>query len=240
MEKRILLVEDDPDIRLLVGDNVRSLGYELTIAEDGEKGCELALGSEFRLIILDVNLPGIDGIEVCQRVREVKQDVPILMLTARAGEIDRVRGLELGADDYLTKPFSVNELKARIKALLRRVERHLVVAPEKAEPEKTKVQMAELEIDPVMRRCTLEGEPVALTAREFDLLFYLASNPGVPFTRAHLLAEVWYLDHDEYEVNVNAHINRLRGKIEKDQSQRRFIKTVRGVGYRFAEEKELK
>ena len=178
-------------------------------------------------------LPGIDGLEICRRLRTEKPELPILMLTARTTELDRVLGLEMGADDYLTKPFSVRELVARVKAIFRRMEVF------DTQPQPAKLALGPVEIDADSRRVLVEGEPVELTAREFDLLAFFARHPGRVFTRGQLLDKVWGYTHEGYEHTVNTHINRLRGKLEADPSHPRFILTVWGVGYRFPTTEEL-
>jgi DNA-binding response OmpR family regulator len=181
------------------------------------------------MMILDVMLPEVDGLEICRRLRGQGNNTPILMLTAKDAEIDRVLGLEMGADDYLTKPFSVRELQARVKAMLRRVE--LMSQPEPKS--KAPLSFGELAIDPDKRQVTLAGELLDLTSTEFDLLLYMASHPGMVFSRAQLLDNVWGYQHSGYEHTVNSHINRLRTKIEKDPSKPDYVLTVWGVGYKF-------
>jgi DNA-binding response OmpR family regulator len=175
-------------------------------------------------------LPDMDGLDLCRQLRAQQDHTPILMLTARSGEVDRVLGLELGADDYLTKPFSVRELVARIKAILRRVER---MADEGTASESDPISVAGLNIDRDKRRVSVRGELIHLTAKEYDLLVQFARHPGRVFTRSQLLDLVWGYGEGTYEHTVNSHINRLRAKIEDDPSEPRFIRTVWGVGYRF-------
>jgi DNA-binding response OmpR family regulator len=231
MNRRILVVEDDRDIAALVEMHLRDVGADITLAHDGLAGLELAMARPFDIIVLDLMLPSMDGLEICRRLRAQSRYTPILMLTARSTDVDRIVGLELGADDYLTKPFNVRELVARVKALLRRVD-----ALSKAEPDETRViASGELTIDVVKRRVTLRGDEIELTAREFDLLLHFARHPGRVYTRAQLLDQVWGYGHDGYEHTVNSHINRLRSKIEHDQSQPGFILTVWGVGYKFVD-----
>ncbi len=184
------------------------------------------------LIILDIMLPGIDGLEICRRVRARSDYTPILMLTARSSEVDRVLGLELGADDYLTKPFSILELVARVKALFRRME---ALQSTDADSGQAPIHFSELSIEPDKRSVLVRGEPITLTAKEFDLLLHFARQPGRVFTRGQLLDSVWGYGHEGYEHTVNSHINRLRSKIEEDPAAPRYILTVWGVGYRFAE-----
>ncbi len=228
--KRILVVEDDPDISHLLEIHLREGAFEVDVAGDGVTGLEQACSRDYALIVLDLMLPGIDGIEVCRRLREQSSGVPILMLTAKSTELDRVLGLELGADDYLTKPFSILELQARVKAILRRVGR--AAQPEVAVE---RLELDALEIDVAGRQVILDGEAVELTAREFDLLLCFARHPGRVFSRAQLLDRVWGYSHNGYEHTVNSHINRLRKKIDPDPARSRYIETVWGVGYRFRE-----
>jgi DNA-binding response OmpR family regulator len=235
MTTRILLIEDDPEIAELVHLHLRDEGYQVERADSGDGGLALALQGGWGLVILDLMLPGLGGLDVCRRLREQEQQVPILMLTARSEEIDKVLGLELGADDYLTKPFSVRELRARVKALLRRSQlAGALPAPERP----VEVRQADLAIHLEKRRVTLRGKPVELTAKEFDLLALFACNPGKPYNREQLLNQVWGYSYTGYEHTVNSHINRLRAKIEADPSHPRYIITVWGFGYRFADAEE--
>ena len=232
----ILVIEDDPDISALVKIHLNDLGHDVVIAKDGNEGLEQALGKPWSLLILDLMLPGMDGYEVCRRVRAENEAVPILMLTARAEEFDKVLGLELGADDYLTKPFSIRELTARVKAILRRikVEREL-----KADDETGALKIAGLEVDFERRRVKLNGALVDLTAKELELLLLFARNPGRAYTRQELLDLVWGYQFAGYSHTVNTHINRLRSKIEEDPSTPQLIKTVWGLGYRFTDPLEV-
>jgi len=232
MARRILVVEDDLDIAHLVEMHLKDLGAEVTLAHDGNVALEVATKRPFDLIILDLMLPGIDGLEICRRLRSRTNYTPILMLTARSADVDRIVGLELGADDYLTKPFNVRELIARVKALLRRVD--ALTKPESDAPTSL-LEFGDLVIDVDKRKVTLRGEEVELTAKEFDLLLQFAKNPGRVYTRAQLLDLVWGYGHDGYEHTVNSHINRLRSKIESDQSKPSWILTVWGVGYKFTD-----
>lgn len=184
-------------------------------------------------MILDLMLPGMDGLSVCREIRAGSGYVPVLMLTAKSTELDRVLGLEIGADDYLTKPFSVAELSARVKALFRRVDA-MTSAPA-SETNSEALTADGLRIDPARRRVFIHEQAVELTAREFDLLWHFASHPGRVFSRVQLLDAVWGYSHEGYEHTVNTHINRLRGKIETDPAHPAFIQTVWGVGYRFRE-----
>ncbi|MBU6272002.1 MAG: response regulator transcription factor [Betaproteobacteria bacterium] len=231
MDRRILVIEDQRDIADLIALHLRDLGHEVVCLHDGVEGLEAARSGRFDLIVLDGMLPGRDGLEVLRALRLDRIDTPVLMLTARSGEIDRVLGLELGADDYLTKPFSIPELQARVKAILRRIERR----PAAPAGDDERLEFGELSIDTASREVRLGGRPVALTAREFDLLLHFARHPGRAFTRLQLLDAVWGTTFEGYEHNVNTHINRLRGKIETDPADPRYVLTVRGVGYRFTD-----
>ena len=235
---QILIIEDDTDIAELIEINVRDLGFEIAKSHNGEEGLQMALENEYKLIILDLMLPALGGMEVCKRIRKQDAHTPILMLTAKSEELDKVLGLESGADDYLTKPFSIRELLARIKANIRRVE----VDAEHQEQQvlQEPMQYGSLYIDYGKRKVTLEGQKIELTPKEFDLLTLFASHPGKTFSREKLLEKVWGYQFDGYDHTVNSHINRLRNKIEKDPPNPVYLKTVWGVGYRFAEQQELK
>ncbi len=229
--RRILVIEDERDIAHLLELNLRDLGHEVALAHTGPAGLARAETARFDLIILDLRLPGLDGLELCRRVRRQKNYTPILMLTAKSTETDRVLGLELGADDYLTKPFSILELLARVKALFRRID---AAARGGGHPDRD-IRVRDLAIDFDRRHVTIGDRPVDLTAREFDLLVYFAANPGRVYTRTQLLDAVWGYGHDGYEHTVNSHINRLRAKIERDPSTPCYILTVWGIGYKFAD-----
>jgi DNA-binding response OmpR family regulator len=231
-KQRILVVEDDPDISHLLEIHLRDNAYQVDVVGNGIDGLERASKHAYQLIVLDLMLPGIDGLEVCRRLRSQMVNVPILMLTARTSEIDRVLGLELGADDYLTKPFSIMELKARVKAILRRVD---ISANQQQDDSGERIEAGSLLIDISGRNVYIEAQAVELTAREFDLLLHFARHPGRVFSRGQLLDQVWGYSHNGYEHTVNSHINRLRKKIEVGPAQTRYIETVWGVGYRFSE-----
>ena len=230
MEKSVLIVDDDKDISGLIEIHLKDMGCETMVIDHGGDALEVALKMKFDIILLDVMLPGKDGLEICRSLRAAGIKTPILMLTARSEEIDKVLGLEMGADDYLTKPFSVRELTARVKAILRRVE--LFNAPEK-EVESEVLNFQELIIDKSKRKVMLDNERIDLTPKEFDLLSLMASNPGTSYSRERLLKLIWGYEFDGYEHTVNSHINRLRVKIEKDLSKPRYILTTWGIGYRF-------
>jgi DNA-binding response OmpR family regulator len=231
--RRVLVVEDDADIGRLVSLQLEQLGCESTLVADGIAALAEAQEHRYDLVILDVMLPRMDGLEVCRRLRASQRFVPILMLTAKSSELDRVLGLELGADDYLTKPFSMLELSARVKGVFRRAEQ-AAAATQAARPPAQRIECDELVIDMERREVAVRGRAVELTAKEFELLACFAGSPGRVFTRAQLLDQVWGYSHSGYEHTVNSHINRLRGKIERDAGNPDFIQTVWGVGYKFA------
>ncbi len=229
---RILVIEDDPDISHLLKIHLTDNAFEVDVVSNGKQGFELASTRNYQLIVLDLMLPGLDGLEICRRLRNQSITVPILMLTAKTAEIDRVLGLELGADDYLTKPFSIMELQARVKAILRRIEiSSRLPALDYCEP----IEVAGLRIDMTGRQVTIDGDALDLTAKEFDLLLHFARHPGRVYSRGQLLDEIWGYSHNGYEHTVNSHINRLRKKIEIDPASPHYIETVWGVGYRFRE-----
>ncbi len=223
----ILIVEDDSYLVDALRVHIEALGYALDHAATGEQGLEMAVARAYALVILDLNVPKLHGLEVCRRLREHDRRLPILILSAQHEEIDKVLALELGADDYLTKPFSVRELLARIKALLRRSRG----APPPGEGEV--LTRGALQIDTTMRTVTRNGKGVALTPIEFDLLAFLARQPGRPFTREQLIREVWGYTGSGYARTVNTCVNRLRTKLEDDAEDPQFIESVRGIGYRF-------
>ena len=234
---RILLIEDDPDIAELIRVNLEEEGYDVRHESDGRRALGLTEETSFDFVILDLMLPGMDGIEFCKRFRREDRYTPVIMVTAKSEELDRVLGLEIGADDYITKPFSVRELLARIKAIRRRMETDRAERDGGKSPESA--TFGPLTINFVKRRVTLGGEPVSLTAREYDLLALFARNPGRAYERRTLLDTVWGYQFEGYDHTVNSHINRLRSKIERDPSSPQFIQTVWGVGYRFAEPEEV-
>jgi two-component system, OmpR family, alkaline phosphatase synthesis response regulator PhoP len=228
--RKVLLIEDDRDISNLVRIHLSDLSYEVEQAFDGKHGLLRAMERQHCLIVLDLMLPGMDGITICQRLRAAKVTTPILMLTSKAEEIDKVLGLETGADDYMTKPFSIRELVARVKALLRRMEN----APEQAAV-KGDIDIPGLRVNTQKRAVEVHGHRVELTPKEYDLLLFLASHPGITFTREELLSKVWGYEFSGYEHTVNSHINRLRNKVEKSIATPEFILTTWGVGYRFVD-----
>ncbi|WP_345336484.1 response regulator transcription factor [Ferrimonas pelagia] len=224
---QLLIIEDEVDINALVAMNLETLNHQVTRCLDGTRGYQLAQQQRFDLIVLDLMLPGMDGLTLCQQLRQQGCHTPILMLTARNSEADRVVGLETGADDYLTKPFSVRELQARVKAQLRRAG----LAKQQHEPEP--ISVGPLTLDPNRRRVTLSGSAVELTGTEFDLIWFLAQHPGRVYRRDELLDAVWGYHHGGYQHTVNSHINRLRAKLERDPAQPDLVLTVWGVGYKF-------
>lgn len=231
MQNKILVIEDNIDIANLVMVNLRGKNMQVDHATDGKNGLVKALTGKYQLVILDLMLPGIDGMDVCRIMRSEKNYTPVLMLTAKTSELDRVLGLEVGADDYLTKPFSVPELVARVSAILRRSEQYQDLAKKDISE---KLQFGELCVDPGTRQVILGDNCIELTAKEFDLLWYFANNPGRVYTRSQLLSSVWGYGHDGYEHTVNSHINRLRAKIERNPAKPLYVITVWGVGYKFS------
>jgi len=227
-QRRILVVEDEPDIAALLALHLGDNDFHVTIARDGHEGMRQSFARSWDLVILDLRLPGPDGLSICRALRREQSYVPVLMLTSKSSELDRVLGLELGADDYLIKPFSVSELVARVKAIFRRVDSFSRSAVGNGDL----IECQGLLIDPLRREVSIEGRSVALTAREFDLLLHFARQPGRVFSRTQLLDAVWGYGHDGYEHTVNSHINRLRAKIETDPSHPEHIVTVWGVGYK--------
>lgn len=231
MSRSVLVIEDQQEIANLIKLHLKDLPCQVKLAFDGVTGLAEAEAKRYDLIILDLMLPGMDGLEICRRLRGKANYTPILMLTAKTSELDRVLGLELGADDYLTKPFSLPELLARVKAIFRRVDAMAQSGPAAS----SMIESGGLTIDTAKRSVTIEGKAVELTSKEFDLLLHFAQNPGRVYTRAQLLDMVWGYGHAGYEHTVNCHINRLRSKIGDDYSSPRYILTVWGVGYKFSE-----
>jgi len=227
--KHVLVIEDHSDIANLIQLHLHDLDCEVELAADGLDGLRKAEQQNFDLIILDLMLPGMDGLEICRRIRNHAHYTPILMLTSKTSELDRVLGLEVGADDYVSKPFSIRELMARVKAQFRRGE-----ALQDSNEETGSIRQAgDLVIDVDKRRVTLAEKQIDLTAKEFDLLLQFVDHPGRVYSRMQLLDTVWGYGHEGYEHTVNSHINRLRGKIEADPAHPTYILTVWGVGYKF-------
>jgi len=235
--KNVLIIEDEREIAELLEIHLKDLECRVVKASDGLKGLQAAQKNRFDLVVLDLMLPKMDGLEVCRRLRTEKYYTPVLMLTAKSEELDKVLGLETGADDYLTKPFSVREFIARVKAIFRRTEAFAERTLQ--EGSAGEINRGELVIDREKRKVTLGGKKVELTPKEFDLLVLFATHPGRAYSREELLNTVWGYQFDGYDHTVNSHINRLRTKIEKDITQPRYIQTVWGVGYRFSEQEEL-
>jgi DNA-binding response OmpR family regulator len=229
--KKVLVIEDDKSIADLLEIHLKDLNCEVKSIQDGGEGLIAATSESFDLIVLDLMLPKVDGLEICKEVRRKDIYTPILMLTSKSEEMDKVLGLEVGADDYLTKPFSIREFIARAKAILRRVD-----AIQKEIGNDSDISVDELSIEVSKRKVTLREERIELTPKEFDLLHLLASHPGKTYTREQLLNILWGYQYNGYEHTVNSHINRLRSKIEPDISNPKYILTSWGVGYRFNEE----
>jgi len=225
---KILIVEDEEAIAELEKDYLELNDFEVTIENNGDTGLATALSEDFNLIILDLMLPGIDGFEICKRIREEK-NVPILMVSAKKDDIDKIRGLGLGADDYLTKPFSPSELVARVKAHMSRYER-LVGSHSK---ENDIIEIRGIRIDKTARRVFIDGEEKSFTTKEFDLLTFLAENPNHVFTKEEIFREIWDMDSIGDIATVTVHIKKIREKIETDTGKPQYIETIWGVGYRF-------
>jgi DNA-binding response OmpR family regulator len=234
MRRKVLIVEDEPDIAHLVQAHLKDIGCDADIAADGAAAMKQFNRGDYQLVVLDLMLPDTDGLALCRSMRASGDYVAILMLTAKSTEVDRVVGLEVGADDYLTKPFSIPELLARIKALFRRME--ALRNRDDGDHRARIIQRGGLSLDVDRRTVTIDGRPVELTAKEFDLLHFFARQPGRVFSRIQLLDKVWGYNHEGYEHTVNSHINRLRAKIETDPAAPRYVLTVWGVGYKFSEE----
>jgi len=231
MDKKVLVIEDDPEIISLLKIHLKDLNCSVDECLDGGSGLEMGLKDEHDLIILDLMLPVMDGLEICRQLRARDIHVPILMLTAKSEEIDKVLGLETGADDYLTKPFSVREFIARVKAIFRRIKMQDAAASDG--DEQGVYESEGLMVDVSKRKVTLHGERIDLTPKEFDLLALLMRSPGKSYPRERLLQLVWGYEFEGYEHTVNSHINRLRAKIEPDIANPKFILTTWGIGYRF-------
>ncbi len=231
--KRVLVIEDDHDIVDLLTIHLKDMKCDVDVAYDGAEGQRLALENRYDLIIMDIMLPYIDGNAITRKIRALDIYTPVLMLTAKTEEIDKVIGLESGADDYLTKPFGIREFIARVKAIFRRSEQNETLM---GLASKQNINAGSLKIDVNKRKVTLGNQRIDLTPKEFDLLALLAGNPGRSYSRDQLLSEVWGYDFAGYEHTVNSHINRLRTKIEPDISNPLYILTTWGIGYRFNDE----
>ena len=237
MSKRILIIEDEESIAELERDYLELSNFEVEVANDGQLGLDKALGEEFDLIILDLMLPGVDGFEICKQVRNNK-NTPIIMVSAKKDDIDKIRGLGLGADDYMTKPFSPSELVARVKAHINRYESLTEKSSEKTAKNET-IEVGDLKIDRTARRVFVRGEEKNLTSKEFDLLYFLAKNPNHVFPKEELFQRIWDVGPIGENgmvgdiATVTVHIKKIREKIEQDTSNPEYIETIWGVGYRF-------
>lgn len=224
--KKLLVVDDEPSILTLLKFNLEQSGFEVLTADNGNDALDIATSENLSLIVLDLMLPGMDGMDVCKTLRQEKINTPILMLTAKDDEFDKILGLELGADDYMTKPFSPREVVARVKAILRRS--NLIVAEAKDEV----IKIGELEIHPDKYMVLFKGEQLVLTPKEFELLLYLSNHRGKVLSRDQLLNGVWDFHYDGDTRIVDVHISHLREKIEVDTKQPEYIRTIRGFGYK--------
>ena len=231
---KALVIEDDHDISNLISINLSDAGFNCTKAHEGKEGLLKAMEETYEIIILDLKLPGMDGFEICRKLRQERINTPIIMLTSKSEEIDKVLGLEMGADDYITKPFSIREFLARVKAVLRRQEN----SKDNNTKEEEFITHQKLSINVPKRIVKVYEEAIDLSPKEFDLLVLLASNPGKTYTRMDLLNHVWGVDFEGFEHTVNSHINRLRSKIEKDMNNPEFILTTWGVGYKFKDDEQ--
>jgi len=238
MEKKVLVVDDEKSILTLIEYNLQQAGFEVITAMDGEEAKNIALQENPDLIVLDLMLPKMDGLEVCKQLRQQKNFTPILMLTAKDDEFDKVLGLELGADDYMTKPFSPREVVARVKAILRRTQIQIEASELKANTDLNQISINQLTIYPEQYEAYFEENLLELTPKEFELLLYLAKNKGRVLTRDQLLSAVWNYDFAGDTRIVDVHISHLREKIEKNTKKPVYIKTIRGLGYKLEEPKE--
>ena len=236
MNKKVLVVDDEQSILTLLKYNLEQAGYSVVTGMDGEEGIRLAADEKPDLMVLDLMLPKLDGMEVCKQLRQMRINVPILMLTAKDDEFDKVLGLELGADDYMTKPFSPREVVARVKAILRRTQAQPETVEEKQEDE-GQIRIGEVKIMPEFYEAYFMGEQLELTPKEFELLLYLAKNKGRVLTRDQLLSAVWNYDFAGDTRIVDVHISHLREKIETNTKKPSYIKTIRGLGYKLEEPK---
>ena len=225
---KVLIVEDEDAIAEIERDYLELSGFDVTLASDGKEGLDLALKEDFDIIILDIMLPGMDGFDICKEIRKEK-DIPIIMVSAKKEDIDKIRGLGIGADDYMTKPFSPSELVARVKAHLARYERLLT----NNKPENEIIEIRGIKIDKTARRVFVNGEEKSFTTKEFDLLTFLAEHPNHVYTKEELFREIWDMDSIGDIATVTVHIKKIREKIEADTSNPQYIETIWGVGYRF-------
>ena len=237
--KKVLLVDDEPSIVTLLAFNLEKDGYEVTTATDGAEGYRLAISNPFDFIILDLMLPSMDGMDICKRLRQEKFDTPIMILTAKDDELEKIIGLELGADDYMTKPFSPREVLARMKAILRRTNKAVpaepvaTAQPEPTEDETEKIEVGEITIFPQLYEVHVAGELIEVTPKEFELLLYMVKRANRILSREQLLNAIWNFDYAGETRIVDVHISHLREKIEKDTKNPQYIRTVRGFGYKF-------
>lgn len=236
MTKTILVVEDEISIATLLQYNLEQAGFRVLLAHDGREGLDLAVAQKPDLMLLDIMLPTMDGMEVCKELRSLRMNIPIIMLTARDDEFDKVLGLELGADDYMTKPFSPREVIARVKAVLRRFVP--VTTAEETQPNEVTYDYGALKVFPERFEAFLQDKALEFTPKEFELLVYLLENKNRVLTRDQLLSSVWNYDFAGDTRIVDVHISHLRDKIEENSRKPIFIKTIRGLGYKFEEPKK--
>ncbi|OLE54085.1 MAG: hypothetical protein AUG51_09590 [Acidobacteria bacterium 13_1_20CM_3_53_8] len=229
----LLVIEDDDKISEMITEHFSRAGYSVKTAADGLAGVQAALNEHPDVIVLDLMLPKLDGLAVCREVREKAPYIPILMLTAKDDVVDKVLGLEMGADDYITKPFALRELEARIKSVLRRAR---TASSVEASGDEAPIVRGKLRIDPAKREVTVGDRQVELTPKEFDLLRLFASNPGRVFPRKYLLEKIWDYSYEGYDRTIDSHINRLRAKIEDNPENPQMVLTVWGIGYKFSDE----
>lgn len=231
--KNILVIEDDPDIGNLIRKSLDSAHYTTVIQSSGEEGLKTYKSSNPDMIILDLSLPDIDGMDVCRSIRKTDESTPIFILSARTEEIDRIMGLELGADDYITKPFSIRELKTRVDVFFRRWDKKIGIKPNIGSG--GEIIRGALKIDPIRRRVTLNDNIINISRKEFDILQLLAGSPGKVFSREMILESVWGVEWDGFERMIDSHIKRIRSKLEKNSAQPEWIETIWGIGYRFTD-----
>jgi two-component system, OmpR family, response regulator len=231
--KNILVIEDDPDIGNLIRKSLDSAHYTTVIQSNGEDGLKTYKSSNPDMIILDLSLPDIDGMDVCRSIRKTDESTPIFILSARTEEIDRIMGLELGADDYITKPFSIRELKTRVDVFFRRWDKKIGIKPNIGSG--GEIIRGALKIDPIRRRVTLNDNIINISRKEFDILQLLAGSPGKVFSREMILESVWGVEWDGFERMIDSHIKRIRSKLEKNSAQPEWIETIWGIGYRFTD-----
>jgi DNA-binding response OmpR family regulator len=229
----LLVVEDDENISTMIDEHFSRAGYSVKTAEDGLAGVQAALNDHPDVVVLDLMLPKMDGLAVCREIREKAPYIPILMLTAKDDVVDKVLGLEMGADDYITKPFSLRELEARIKSVLRRARKTVQT---EGTGDEAPIVRGKLRIEPSKREVTVGDRQVELTPKEFDLLRLFASNPGRVFPRKYLLEKIWDYSYEGYDRTIDSHINRLRAKIEENPENPQMVLTVWGIGYKFSDE----